>query len=83
MVGRASFNLTCSPSAPVAIGDAGMIGDPNLTPWTIGLSATDARGLTTTCAERGTGLPVRLVCPGISNPEDFVSLEAVRSPEPN
>jgi hypothetical protein len=83
VVGGAAFSQSCSPSAPMAMIDLDAIGDPGIMPWTIRLIVTDARGSTTTCAERGTGLPARLVCRGIGDPEDLVSIQAVRSAEPD
>jgi hypothetical protein len=82
-VSRALLSLACSPAAPVAISDAEIIGDPGTMPWAVRLGVRDAPGSITSCTARGTGLPARMVCQGISNPEDFVDIGMQSSPEPD
>jgi hypothetical protein len=81
-VGRALLSLACSPAAPVAIGDPNIIGDPGIMPWSLSRAVTDAPGATTSCAARGIGLPTRLVCHAISNPEQFLVIDMVQPSEP-
>jgi hypothetical protein len=80
--GRESFSLACTPGAPLGISNPELIGDPNIMPWAVNLTETDARGSTTTCTERGTGLPATLVCRGIGDPEDFVTIAMQSPPRP-
>jgi hypothetical protein len=82
-VGRALLSLACSPAAPVAIGNPELIGDPNIMPWAISLGVRDAAGSTTSCAARGTGLPARLVCQAVDDPDQFVAIDMVQPPEPD
>jgi hypothetical protein len=82
LVGRALLSLACSPAAPVAIGDPELIGDPNTIPWAVRLGVRDAPGSITSCTARGTGLPARLACHAVSDPEDFVDIVMQSPPEP-
>jgi hypothetical protein len=82
-IGHTSLGLACKPAASVAVGNPELTGEPSIVPWAVRLTVRNSRDSTTTCAARGTGLPGRLACHAIGNPEDFVEIVLQLAPEPD
>ena len=57
-----SFRITCSPETPQARTTISAVGDPEDMPWSVQATTINVHGVSTSCTQRGTRLPMKISC---------------------
>jgi hypothetical protein len=79
----ARFRITCSPSTPRNRATITAMGDPDMMPWSVKVTLTDARGVSTSREARGIGLPARVTTTAVGNLNERVDFQAVAITNPD